>query len=303
MKTHLIIVLFACVLALAVAMGALGEEMPEVSDATLGEDGWWNILLLGGDSRDLSQYGRTDTMIILSINGAQGEAKLISVMRDTWVEYPGRSGAGKINAANVYGGPELAVETVEQSFGVHIDNYVLINMGGMVDIIDMFGGIDLDVTESELVYTNMYAQDYLNTIGDYQGETRLAQSGEGVHLNGLLAMSYCRNRYSDSDFGRVARNRKVLMALLTKMKTCSPSQLAAAAVTMLKYVSTDLSPNAVFSLAAIGAQMDAACVEQASVPFDGTFDSGMKNETWAIWPDFEENQELLHDFIYGADDE
>ena len=108
---------------------------------------WWNILLLGGDSRSTDSYDRTDSMIILSVNRKTGEIKMTSIMRDTWVSIPGHKGMAKINAANVYGGPERAVQTVNSSFGTDIEDYVLINMAGMIKVIDAMGGIDLEVTE------------------------------------------------------------------------------------------------------------------------------------------------------------
>ena len=178
----------AVLLALTLLLGAaLAEPAAE-------QDDWWNILLLGGDSRSSEQYDRTDSIIILSVNRQSGALKMTSVMRDTWVSFPGRESKGKINAANVYGGPELAMATVNASFGTQIEDYVLVNMTGLVKVVDALDGVDVEITSAELKYLNEYAQGFANTIG-YEGDARLAGAGM-AHLNGLLALSYARIRYA-----------------------------------------------------------------------------------------------------------
>jgi len=264
---------------------------------------WWNILLLGGDSRSRSSYDRTDSMIILSINKTTGEAKMTSIMRDTWVSFPGKpqKGKGKINAANVYGGPDLAVKTVNACFGTDITDYVLINMWGLVNVIDQVGGVDIPVSAGERKWINTYARDYVRNFGAYDGANSLDKTGDSVHLNGLLAMSYCRNRYIGTDYARTQRQRTVLLAVLDKLKGENPAQLASVVGTAFQSVETNLSLMDVLSLASFGVGISADSIEQYRIPADGTFQSGMFGSVWCIKPNFDKNAQLLKAFIYGPD--
>ena len=274
-----------------------GDGQPADSE----EEEWWNILLLGGDSRSANSYDRTDSIIIISLNRGAGEIKMTSIMRDTWVSIPGRSSRAKINAANVYGGPALAVETINNAFGTELEDYALVNMSGLVGIIDAVGGIEMEITESERQLANQYAESYWKKADNgraYQGSRYLKSAGL-VHLNGLMALSYCRNRYSDNDYGRVMRQQKVLMALAEKAGDMEMKELLLVVPEILKNVETNLTTAEITRLASFcgEAQMDA--IEQFRIPADGTYESGMYDGTWSIRPDFDKNARLLHDFIYG----
>jgi LCP family protein required for cell wall assembly len=291
--------ILAYLLILALSLAAFGAT----SIAEEPQDPWVHILLLGGDSRSLSDYGRTDTMIILSINTDTSEVKMTSIMRDTWVSFPGRSKKGKINAANVYGGPELALKTVNECFDMEIEDYVLINMSGLVQIIDLVGGIDIDVDQDELKYVNSYAKAFIaSTLKDtYEGETRLESAGENLHLNGLLALSYSRDRYTDSDYGRVMRQQKVLIALAHKFKGMGVASFLKVLPDIEDCYETCLDRSDIVYLAKKCDDIDLTSVVQYRVPVDGTFDSGMLHGTWSIRPNFEKNADSLHEFIYGAE--
>ncbi len=257
---------------------------------------WWNILLLGGDSRTTERYDRTDSMIILSVNRETGEIKMTSIMRDTWVAIPGHKGMTKINAANVYGGPERAVETVNSSFGTDIEDYVLINMAGMIKVIDAMGGIDIEVTERELEYLNNYAKEMADKV-DYEGDRRLDSTGM-VHLNGLLALSYARIRYADSDYRRVMRQQTVLMELAKKASALDAAELLKLVPKLLGMTETNLSMGEAMALATLCMNSDMSAIQQYRIPVDGTYKDGMFGDTWCIKPNFEKNARLLHDFIY-----
>ena len=268
----------------------------------LEQDSWVNILLLGGDSRSLGDYGRTDAMVILSINTKSAEVKITSIMRDTWVAFPGLRESGKINAANVYGGLELAMQTVNECFGMEIEDYVLINMSGLVRIIDLAGGVNIDVAQDELEYVNSYARAFIESTlqgGIYDGETHLDQVGENIHLNGLLAMSYTRNRYTDSDYGRVMRQQKVLIALAHQFKDMGVTKFLKLFPDIENCFETSLNRSDMVYLAKKCDDIELSSIEQYRIPADGTFDSGMLHGTWSIRPNFDQNAELLHEFIYG----
>lgn len=259
--------------------------------------GWWNILLLGGDSRSLTSYDRTDTMIILSINREENLVKMTSIMRDTWVQISsGKS--EKINAANVFGGPELAMKVVNESFGTEIEHYVLINMNGLVELIDMLGGVNLEITEIEREYANRYASAYQKEVAEYDGETSLNESGL-VHMNGLLAVSYLRNRYSDNDFGRVMRQQKVLLAAAAQAQEMEVDVLMSLADDLSERIATNMSADQLKQIAMASLVTDIEEVAQFRIPAEGTYESGTFGGIWMIRPNFEKNQALLHDFIYG----
>lgn len=262
---------------------------------------WWNILLLGSDDRDMSQTsGRTDTIMILSVNREQGSAKLTSILRDIWVKIPGRKN-NKINAANVFGGPELAMETINVSFDMDIQDYVLINFRDMVDIVDLFGGVDLELSESEVKIANDYIEDYKK--GAYNDEPyadfSLIQSAGLVHLNGMQAMAHCRNRYTDSDFGRVMRGQNTLLALAKKAQDMDVDACLDIAGDIMSFVKTNLSEEEVKELAKVILTMEVENVGQYRIPAEGAYKSGTFDGTWMIKADLQKNANILHSYIYG----
>lgn len=283
-------VLCALIAIMLLASWAYAEET--------GGSNWQNILFMGGDSRSTEKYERTDCMMIVSINEEEGEIKLTSIMRDTWVKMPGRSKKAKINAANVYGGPELAMETVNSCFGTDIDKYVLVNMSDLVDIVDLAGGVDLTITESERIHTNGNAIGFINGIRDYDGDTVLEHAGD-VHMNGLLAVAYTRDRSTDSDYGRVMRQQKMLIALAAAFQNMDINDLMEIVGDVQALLNTNLDAEELKALAMRAMAADVEYIEQFRIPVDGTFDSGLINGTWKIVPDFDKNEKLLNEFIYG----
>jgi len=308
--------LLALVLALLMALCAAGtaedeldlseilngdilvDELISVEDYAVAEDlpdDWWNILLLGTDNRYDGAYGRTDSMIILSVNPASGQAKLTSLMRDTWVSIHGK-GSGKLNSACVYGGPELTMRTINETFGMNISDYALINITGLADVIDSMGGLELDVTEAERRALNKGLFD----LSSQSGMEELEESGENVHLNGNQAVAFARIRQIDSDYKRTERQRYVLTAMAKKLKDSNNVVTIVGVVNaLLPYVETNLDLGDLMTLAFVGLQADLAGVEQLRLPADGAFESGTFNGVWCIKPDLQKNKKILYDFIYG----
>ena len=260
------------------------------------QENWWNILLLGTDNRDEQEgYSRTDSMIILSVNTETKEAKLTSLMRDTWVKIDGH-GSAKLNAASVYGGPELTMQTIGSNFGLEISDYMLINITGMADVIDVLGGLEMDITEAERKAINKGLFD----LSSRSGMEKVESSGENVLLNGNQAVAYSRIRMIDSDYVRTERQRTVLVKLAEKLKSeINMITIAGLITSLLPYVETSLGLSDLITLASVGLQMDFASIQELRLPADGTFESGEFNGTWCIKPNFEKNSALLNDFIYG----
>ena len=272
---------------------AVANDEQSAADAS---DEWWNILLLGCDSYTKNSYQRTDSMIIVSINLARGEVKLTSLMRDTWITVPGTNKHRKLTELCAVGGPELTIRAINENFGMDISDYALISMQGIAEIIDLIGGLDLDITEAERKALNKGLFD----LSSLSGMEQLQESGEGVHLNGNQATAYARIRKIDSDYVRTERQRTVLIAMADKIKSgASAGTLLAIVTTLLNYVDTNLTLPEIMSIASMGLKMDLSSVEQLRLPADGTFESGTYDGIWCIKPNFTKNAALLHSFIYG----
>lgn len=296
--------IFSMVMIIALLLFSVvsfAEETPVELTFEEPEKEWVNILLLGGDSRSTKGYARTDCMMIVSFNREESLMKLTSIMRDTWVKMPGMNKSNKINAANVFGGPELSVQTVNEYFGTDIEDYVLINMNDLVDIIDIIGGIDIEIESREVSQVNKNARDSMSFIRGYEGASQISGSGM-QHLNGLLATAYARNRYSDNDYYRVMRQQKVILAIAQKLQDMDVDELMSKVDAIRGHINTSMDDDELKDIATAGMVVEIADVEQFRIPADGTFQSGMFNGIWMIRPDFEENAELLHDFIYGQDE-
>ena len=245
-----------------------------------------NILLIGVDDRKGGDVSRSDTMILVSIDKKHGQIKMTSFMRDTYVTIPGH-GEDKMNAACVYGGPQLVMETIEYNFGIDVDSYVLVDFNAFKDVIDSLGGVTVAVEQREAEYINRTSKQKI-------------EYGDAVTLNGEEALVYVRIRYLDSDFNRTQRQRKVISAILSQVKKSNPLELIDTAKTVLSYVETDMSPVKL-SLLAEGAVLMYMRYDivQARVPFDNKYVSSTINGASVLTIDKAETSELIQDFIYN----
>lgn len=272
------------------------EKIVEEESSEKGGD-WWNILLLGCDSYTKNSYSRSDSMIILSLNMETGSVKLTSLMRDTWIKVPGyKSKHRKLTELCSVGGPELTMRAINENFNMDIEDYALIGMEGIAEIIDLVGGIELDVTEAERKALNKGLFD----LSSLSGMEELRQSGENVHLNGNQATAYARIRKIDSDYVRVERQRIVLLKLAGKIKDGANAKTLLSIVNVLSdYVETNLSFMDIMSIGMAGLKMDLSSVEELRLPADGTYESGEYEGVWSIRPNFSKNARILNEFIYG----
>lgn len=299
----------AIMVAAALLLGSfccLAEQSYDELDLMINEeldDGeWWNILLLGTDSRDVTKYyGLTDTIVILSVNTRTNEVRLTSIMRDTWVKIYGR-GEEKINAANSRGGPELVMRTVNEYFGMNISDYVLVGMEALADIIDEIGGVEISVSEEEMKQINTQLK-YDAEEFELNNSEPLEMYGDNIMLNGNQAVAYARIRSIDSDYVRTERQRNVLVAIVRKLQNRDVASTLGIVGTLLGYVNTNLTFSEVALLSGIGLQVDLNGIEQLRLPADGTYTTVTENGIWSIRADFDRNTVILHEFIYGAPDE
>ena len=289
-----IVLLLGCCLA----EGSVSQEEWDAAveaDSKSDKSDWMNILLLGCDSYTKNTYSRSDSMIVLSVNAKAGQAKMTSLMRDTWIKVSGKN-SRKLTELCAVGGPELTIQALNENFDLGIEKYMLISMEGIAEIIDLLGGLDLDVTEAERKALNKGLFD----LSGLSGMEQLQESGEQVHLNGNQATAYARIRKIDSDYVRVERQRIVLLAMADKILAgTNAAQLLTVVNVLMDYVDTNLSLVEIMSLAKVALKMDLQGVQETRIPADGTYESGTFGDVWCIKPNFEKNKKILHDFIYG----
>ena len=211
--------------------------MNDVNDDNM--SGYTNIALFGVDSREneLTKKTRSDSIIIASINNKTHDVKLVSIYRDTFVYIP-KHGYTKLNHAYAYGGPKLAIETINRNFDMNITDFITINFSGLTDVIDALGGVTIRIKKDELKYVNRYAKDVANINKKEWSE--IEAPGEQL-LTGVQATGYSRVRYTKGgDFRRTNRQRTVINAILDKAKHSGPVKLTKAANAVLPQTYTSL---------------------------------------------------------------
>ena len=260
-----------------------------------GDTGIFNVALFGVDTRDEDSFsGRSDTIIIVSIDRANNTVKLSSILRDSYVAIEGHKNQ-KITHAYMYGGAELAIKTLNQNFGMNITDYVTVNFAKVAEAIDVLGGVDLEITERERVEVN-------NIGDDDDPDFPYIEEAGMVHLNGKQAVVYARIRHIDSDVARSERQRKVLDALLVKARQISPTRYAEVLRTMLSLCETSLSFSEIMSYAPMITQD----LNIQSIVIPGDEDNaigGNYDGAWVWRYDLAAATERLHMFIYGEVDE
>jgi LCP family protein required for cell wall assembly len=217
--------------------------------------GAFTVLLLGSDddSKFLGDHVLTQSMILVRVVPSKKQVTMLSIPRDLWVPLS-TGGSGKIDGAYSYGGPGAAIATVEQDFGVHIDDYIWIGLLGLVKLIDAIGGID--VVTSHPVMDDYYPADiYSSWPYDYE---RVAVLPGAQHLDGIHAMQYVRSRHGDlqSDFGRSQRQQEVLTAIRQKASQVSPEDLPDLSKALSGELKTSIGLSRVASLLPLAASFD-----------------------------------------------
>ena len=248
-----------------------------------------NILLLGTDNAGNAGHGRTDTMIICSINVKTGEVKLSSIVRDLYVHIPYMKLQNRINAANAFGGPNMAIKCGYEALGLNISRYASINFNGFKDLVDLLGGVELEITAGEANQIN------LSTQGGVK---------EGLAmLNGAQALEYCRIRNLDNNFGRNERQRKFLEAVVKKvLSENSMDQLMELVEAGMSMVTTNMTTSDLFTiLFTVVPNMQE--MQMYSCPAQGEYHYEEIREASVVVADLQKARASLHAFIYGEDAE
>ncbi|MCD8325236.1 MAG: LCP family protein [Lachnospiraceae bacterium] len=210
--------------------------------------GYRNIALFGLDSTvgELTKNTRSDTMIIASVNQDTGEVKLLSVYRDTYLNL-GDDTYSKCNAAYARGGPQQAISMLNANFDLDITDFVAIGFEGLKEVIDVLGGIYLEIDEEEIQYVNGYQ---LSMAVDLDISYTEITEAEYQLVDGLQAVAYCRIRATaGSDFTRTARQREVLMAIMEVAQQTDVATLTKAVNVGAQYIATSVDIEDMIELA------------------------------------------------------
>lgn len=256
-----------------------------------------NILLIGSDTRGGEKYGRSDSMMIVSINKTTRQVKATSILRDTFVKIAGTND-NRINYAYAWCGPKLLVDTIEKNFRVKIDNYVQVDFSSFRKLIDLVGGVQVTLTKAE-------AEELNGNYSSYFGEAETKQTGGRVTfiagpmtLNGASALGYSRIRHIDSDFGRTQRQRTVMTSLMSSVKHSNVITMINIANEILPLINTDLTKDQIINFAKDSSALTSNTLQQCHIPADGAYTSQSIRGMSVLVPDPEKNKKILWKFIY-----
>nr|WP_302020498.1 LCP family protein [uncultured Acetatifactor sp.] len=275
------------------------REIAEYTALPMETDGVVNILLIGNDSRKNGEDGRSDAMILLSVSSKTKKIYMTSLLRDMYVDIPGHDG-NRLNAAYSYGGPELLMETIRQNFGLPVNRYMLVNFGAFVNLVDEVGGIDLELSNDEVIWVNNYLVEYNILTENPQGTFELDPNLSGmVHLNGPQALAYTRNRFLGTDFGRTERQRKVLTAVIGKLPSAALTNMGGLIDGLMPNLTTNLTRGECFRLSLMAGKLISYEIVSDSIPQPGTYKDVTIRKMQVLEVDFEENIRYLKEKLYG----
>lgn len=307
-KTKVIISLVSVVLAIAVFTGAytltllskvkkdpisksnkdLGiskETQDKINNIPKGKD-ITNIALFGVDATE-NQAGRSDAIIILTIDNAHDKLKLTSIMRDSYVNIDGH-GMDKINHAYAFGGPQLAIKTLNSNFKLNIKDYAMVNFSTLPKVIDALGGVDVNVKNYEInqITSGSKSAAKITTPGTYR-------------LDGEQALSYSRIRHAgNGDYERTERQRTVLTLLFQKLKAGGISNYSVLTKTLLPMIKTSLSNGDIIKIGTTVLTSSKGNIEQERFPMDGFCDGKLINGIYYLTFNINTTSDQIYQYIF-----
>lgn len=264
------------------------EKLSQYSDSII------NIALFGVDAVD-GEAGRSDSIMIATIDTVHKKLKLTSIMRDSYVAIDGH-GNDKINHAYAFGGPQLAIKTLNENFDLNIEDFASVNFETLPKIIDKIGGIELDIDADELEYINGYIA-HLNNIN---GTSEPAIESTGLqHVSGTQALAFCRIRYtSGGDYKRTERHREVLTKIFEKIETLPATSYPSLLLEVLPMVNTSLTYNEILDLGTEVLKLGDSSMELERFPLDEYCEGKMIDGIYYLSFDKETTVEQLHNYIF-----
>lgn len=261
-----------------------------------------NIALFGLDSREGEIDGgvQSDCIMIASINNETNDVKLVSIYRDTLLQQADGT-YEKANSAYNRGGPEEAISLLNRNFDLDIKNYMSVNFNALVDVIDLLGGLDIDMTAEEAFYCNGYAYETA-VVTEHQMD--LIEETDGVHhLDGVHAVGYARIRYTEGDdFKRTERQRFVLQQVAEKAKQADFKTLNQIIDRVFPQVSTSFTAANLLGFAANALNYN--IVDTIGFPFQVTTSEEVMDHagSYVVPIDFSENVVWLHERLFGEEE-
>lgn len=282
-------------------LGSLNHLSLNVDNNGWTQEGYTNIALFGTDSREgATENGepvRSDTIIVASLNNETKEVKLVSVYRDTMLEQEGQH-YDKANVAYAQGGPEEAVNMLNRNLDLDIEDYVSVNFLAMADVVDALDGVDIELTDEEVVHMNHYCVETSEVTGKSY-ERIEPEVGGTYHLNGVQAVSYARIRYTaGGDFTRTERQRLLIEKVVEKAKDAGIVKINEIIDAVLPEVSTSLSASEILQMA-VGV-FDYTLGDSKGFPFDSATPESVPgySGSYVVPVGLENNVIQLHEFLF-----
>lgn len=286
----------------------VGDDLPAGEDWDYGVSDVTNILLIGVDNDNLEgmdDRGNADGLMILSVNKSTKQVVLSSLMRDVKVSVPGAGYKTKLTLVYHYEGLGTLIDTIEQNFGIPIDNYVMVNYLSVVDVVDAMGGIELEVTSDELYWMEPKIINLNELLGQDADANLIDPSQAGtLTLNGIQTAAFLRIRYAgDGDFDRTGRARTVLMALADKARDLNVMEILSLADRVLPQITTDLSQTGALSLLLNMPKYLGYDMVSNRIPIDDSWYFENSNNGSFVIIDLPVNREFLYRSIYEGANE
>lgn len=248
-----------------------------------------NIALFGVDAGD-NEFGRSDSIMILTLDPVHKNLKLASIMRDSYVNIPGH-GMDKLNHAFAFGNSTLALQTLNENYNIDVKNFVSTNFSNLPKIIDKLGGITINLTAEEVPLVNKYAA----SLGS---KSSVSAAGPQV-LNGDLALAYSRIRYtSGGDYERTSRHRTILSGIFNKLRGTNPTQFPTLLNDFLPYVQTSFSTSDLLKIGNTISQIGSSNIIEDRFPRDGYSEGKTIDGIYYLTFDEEATKAQMQQFIY-----
>lgn len=293
----------------AASLGTVEEiEMADLD--IIDEAGIINILLLGTDEREFefSDRARADAILLLSLDLNKHTIKLVSIERGLTVPYvldDGSYGVDLITHCFNYGGADLMMKEVEDCLRVQVDRYVRVNLNIFIKVIDVLGGVEVELTEEEVNYFNDLITNtggdstklyYGDNDNDFEANLRVGKN----LLDGKMALAYARLRIIDSNWHRIVRQRNIIQGCINALKGADVATLNNLCDEILPMVKTNFTKKEIAQLMLQVPNFVSADIEQMTIPAEGTFNREEGAGGMSIYsPIFQDNAIILQEFFYG----
>ncbi len=256
-----------------------------------------NIAVFGLDKRKGETVGRSDAIMVVSLDGIHKAIKITSILRDTRLFIDGH-GKDKLGHAFSYGGANLAVKTLNKNFKLDIRDYVALNFSQMIHIIDAFGGIDVKIFKGQVNEIN----GVINSTPEYRKSPRLKpfkEESKVVHLNGAQALSFARIRKKDNEHCRATRQQIVVNLLCEKLSKMSAREFPGLLRRLMPYTETSLRIQDILAFVPFFIN-GKPTLKKDIIPHihDKNLNYGLINGVWYWTYDLKKYSKILHRFIY-----